>query len=383
MSVTARAILGITVLLTAVSLTNSEGAASRPSPPVVIGYVYGTGRVLDAAPIAASKLTHINYAFANVKDGLVVEGAPGDADNLRRLRELRVAHPTLRVLVSIGGWTWSKGFSAAALTDASRHAFATSAIALVRRYDLDGLDIDWEYPGLEGDHNPYRPDDGAHFVQLTKTLRRALDKEGRSRGRHLLLTCAAGAFPDALAHSGLDQAWTSLDYVNLMTYDFRVQEVDRVTGHHANLYLNPADTQTLSGDGAVTAFKAASIPLNRLVLGMPFYGRAWAEVPDVADGLFQTGLAPSTRLDLSPPGVDALLASGEGWVRKWDAAAQAPYLWNPTKHIFASIEDEESAMLKGKYVRERGLAGVMFWEYRSDPSGRLLDAVNRGLGRTP
>ena len=116
---------------------------------------------------------------------------------------------------------------------------------------------------------------------------------------------------------------------------------------------------------------------------MPFYGRAWADVTDLADGLFQNGVAPAARLDLSPPGVAALLANGEGWVRKWDSSAQAPFLWNPTKHIFASIEDEESATLKGKYVREHGLAGVMFWEYGSDPSGRLLNAVNRGLGRRP
>jgi len=368
------------ILVILVSL-QMRGGAAPAAPPVVIGYVYGTGRVLDTATIAAAKLTHINYAFANVKDGLVVEGAPGDADNLQRLGALRAANSSLKLLVSIGGWSWSKGFSEAAMTEARRRAFVTSAIALVHRYDLDGLDIDWEYPGLEGDNNPHRPEDGDHFVELAKALRQALDAEGRSRRRPLLLTCAAGAFPDALAHSGLDRAWRSLDYVNLMTYDFRVQEVDRVTGHHANLYLNPADTQKLSGDGAVTAFSAAGIPLDRLVLGMPFYGRAWVEVPEAADGLFQTGVAPTARLDLSPPGVDALLASGEGWVRKWDSAAQAPFLWNPAKHIFASIEDEESAALKGKYVREHGLAGVMFWEYGSDPSGRLLDAVNRGLGR--
>ncbi len=368
--------------LALISVSVGVVAAGRVTP-VVIGYVYGTGRVLETASIDASKLTHINYAFANVKDGVVVEGAPGDADNLRRLVELRRAHPSLRLLVSIGGWTWSKGFSDAALTEASRRAFVTSAIVLVRRHDLDGLDIDWEYPGLEGDKNPHRPEDGEHFVQLTRALRKALDAEGRSRRRHLLLTCAAGAFPDALAHSGLERAWTSLDYVNLMTYDFRVQDVDRVTGHHANLYLNPADPQTLSGDGTVAAFKSAGIPADRLVLGMPFYGRAWADVPDVADGLFQNGAAPPARLDLSPPGVAALLANGEGWVRRWDPSAQAPFLWNPTKHIFASIEDEESAALKGKYVREHGLAGVMFWEYGSDPSGRLLDAVNRGLGRRP
>jgi chitinase len=115
---------------------------------------------------------------------------------------------------------------------------------------------------------------------------------------------------------------------------------------------------------------------------VPFYGRAWKQVTPERNGLYQPGQALTTPLDTSPSGVDALLASGDGWLRGWDERAQAPYLWQRERQIFASIEDEESLRLKARYVREQDLAGVMFWEYFGDPSGRLLQALHEELAGT-
>jgi chitinase len=355
---------------------------ARPSPPVVIAYVFPGERPIDPAAIAADQLTHINYAFANIVAGEWVEGHPGDAANLDVLRTLRQAHPHLRLLVSVGGWTWSKGFSDMAATAAGRRRFVRSAISFARRHDLDGLDVDWEYPGLPGDGNPHRPEDRGNFTSLMRELRAALDEEGRDRGRHLLLTCAVGAFPRFLAHTEMDKVAAAVDFVNLMTYDFRVPEADTETGHHANLFPQPADRKGLSADRAVRDFHAAGVPLGRLVLGVPFYGRAWAVVPSSGNGLYQPGRPLATRLDTSPPAVAQLLASGDGWRREWDAVAQAPFLWNPAKRIFASIEDPESLAIKARYVREHGLGGMMFWQYYSDPSGVLLSTIARELRAT-
>jgi chitinase len=125
--------------------------AGTPEPrPAVIGYLFPQDTVIDPAGLAADKLTHVNYAFANVRDGQVVEGFAHDAENFRVLAAVRRAHPHLRVLVSVGGWTWSGGFSDAALTAASRRRFVASAVDFVRRHDLDGFDVDWEYPGQRG-----------------------------------------------------------------------------------------------------------------------------------------------------------------------------------------------------------------------------------------
>ena len=237
--------------------------------------------------------------------------------------------------------------------------------------------MDWEYPGLPGNSNPLGPEDRRNFTRLLEDMRGALDVEGRTLRRRLLLTIAAGAFRNYLKHTEIDKAGRVVDYVNLMAYDFYVSTPNSIAGHHANLYRHPADPKRLSADRAVRDFRAAGVPPERLVLGVPFFGRAWAELP--ADGVYQRGQPVQPRLDTSPLAVRALLAEGSGWVRQWDAAAQAPFLWNPTKKIFASFDDEESLALKAAYVRNHKLGGMMFWEYYADPSGLLLGALHDAL----
>jgi len=196
-----RALL-VSILVAAVPAAAAPVPAARPA---VIAYVFPRDRVLDPLEIRAEKLTHVNFAFANVVGGRVVEGGPNDGPNLTVLTGLRRDHPHLQVLVSVGGWSWSKGFSDAALTAKSRRVFVASAIDFVRRHDLDGFDVDWEYPGLPGDGNTHRPEDRENFTALMADLRAALDREGARRGQHLLLTFAAGASRDFLAHTEMNR----------------------------------------------------------------------------------------------------------------------------------------------------------------------------------
>jgi chitinase len=374
----ARAIVCLVVGLCTVA------ASPRPAPgadtgKVIIGYVFAREGVLDPATIDAGKLTHINYAFASIRDGRVVEGFPRDAENLRALAALRREHPGLALLVSVGGWTWSGGFSDAVLTTDRRHAFVTSAVDFVRRHDLDGFDVDWEYPGLPGYGNPHRPEDKEHFTALMADLRVALDTEGRARGRKYLLTFAAGAFPDYLEHTEMSKVQASVDFVNLMTYDFRVAEADPIAGHHANLYENPADPEHRSADGVVKAFLAAGVPPEKLVLGVPFYGRAWAQVAAGRNGLYQAGKAPASELDAGYGNLASSVIGKDGFVRFWDSQAQAPYLWNAERRMFITYDDPESLGIKTQYINDHNLAGAMFWQYYDDPSGALLDALYKGL----
>jgi len=226
-------------VLEAVVLAAATGAfgAAPPDPmrPVVIAYVFAKDASIDPAEIAAEKLTHINYAFADIKDGKVVEGFSRDSENFKTLTGLRQRNPRLRILVSVGGWTWSGGFSDAALTAESRRRFAQSALAFVERHDLDGFDVDWEYPGLPGYGNPHRPEDKENFTALLRELRRGLDRAGARKGRRYLLTFAAGAFPDFIGHTEMKKVQALVDFVNLMTYDFREADADPIAGHHANL----------------------------------------------------------------------------------------------------------------------------------------------------
>jgi len=348
-------------------LAGADSAAAQPRPsPVIVGYAFDrTGSVrLDAA--AASELTHVNYAFVSMRDGRLAEADASQAASLKALTDLRRDHTQLRVLVSVGGWLGSKGFSDMALTAAGRRGFARSAVSFLRRHELDGLDLDWEYPGLPGAGNRHRPEDRADFSALLLELRAAFD--GAGTGRRLELTIAAASSEDYLAQVDLAAVARAVDRVNLMTYDFREAESGDKAGHHANLRTHPADPDAQSAEASVRRCLARGAPAAKLVLGVPFYGRGWRGVGE--GGLYRRG-RPLVGVDVgSYPAILALVGK-DGWRRGWDEAAQAPFLSNP-RGDFVSYEDPDSLRLKCRFVREQGLAGVMFWEYSADPSGVLL-----------
>lgn len=354
--------------------TSSEG----PERYRIVGYVLGSKGVA-VRPADARRLTHLNYAFANVRpDGTVVLEDPQDAGRLDRLGALKKHNPDLKLLLSIGGWAWSDHFSDAARTQNGRKRFARSAVALLRKHDLDGLDIDWEYPGQPGQGNTYRDADRENFTRLLRTLRTALDaqsaRDDRAGEERYLLTIAAGAGADFLAHTNMRAAQRHLDFVNLMTYDFRGSWSAR-TGHHANLYA--AADSLPSAAASVARFREADVPARKLVLGVPFYGRGWGGVRRQHHGLRQPydGAASSYSHDT----LATHLARQDGFERRWDAAAQAPYLWHADSARFISYENERSLARKAAFVRRHGLGGVMFWEYHHDTNGALLSTLYQHL----
>ena len=365
-------------------LRAAEGAAqhSGKGGPAIIAYVYSRNKVIDPDGIAADELTHINYAFANIADGKIIEGSANDAKNFEILSDLRTRRPHLSILISVGGWTWSGGFSDMALTSESRRRFVDSAMEFVRRHNLDGVDIDWEYPGLPGIGNPYRPEDKQNFTALMTELRAALDREGAAQKRHYWLTFAAGAnVPECLVHMEMEKVQAVVDFVNLMTYDFREAESDSLAGHHSNLYSNPADDKQLSADRAVRDYLAAGVPPGKIVVGVPFYGHVWGEVKPDGNGLYQPGKPVQDNIDASFGNLVKQFIGKNGYVRFWDRQSEAPYLWNASKRIFITYEDPQSLRLKCRYIRDRKLAGVMFWEYYADPTGSLLETLYRELPR--
>jgi chitinase len=343
----------------------------------VTGYVFTRGAVLTPGQVDARKLTRINYAFADIKGGRMVVSGPADAPNFAYLTGLKSANPALTVLVSVGGWLGSANFSDMALTADSRRVFEDSVIRFLTQYDLDGLDIDWEYPGLPGAGNPFRAKDKQNFTSLVKELRERFDAQAKKTGRRLYLTVAMGAADEVIAHTEMRQVQKYVDTVNLMTYDYYEAGADAITGHHAPLFADPADPKKASSDESVRAFEEAGVPAAKILLGVPFYGREWGEVPDQKHGLFQPGKAiPGAYAPYSA--IDSTLF-GQGFTRYWDDNAQVPYLYNAEKHIFVSYEDPESLKAKCSYVRGHKLGGVMFWEYFDDSQGNLLDTINREL----
>lgn len=367
------------VAVCAVLLPAAVRGEKAAQDAVVVGYVFPQNKVLAEGEIAAEKLTRVNYAFANIEGGRIVNGFAHDDENLAALVALKKGNPQLTVLVSVGGWLWSGGFSEMALTRESRAMFVESVAAYVRAHELDGLDIDWEYPGLPGATKNFRAEDKQNYTLLVKELRKRFDGLERELGRKLYVTVATGSGEDFLAHTEMREVARYVDTVNLMAYDYYEPGAEGMTGHHAPLHRSGADPKGFSAERSVEEYEQAGVPAGKIVLGVPFYGHVWGEVAAGNHGLYQAGKE-------LPKGTPELGARPEamvqdGFVRYWDEEAKAPYLYHAGKQMFVSYEDAESLELKCRFVMEKGLRGVMFWDYESDPSGVLLETVHTGLKR--
>ena len=366
-------LLVLPLLFCAVFITTSFSPSKKKKKPVIIAYVGGFRGLLYTDSINVRRLSHINYAFVDVKDNRAwLHNEATDTGNLRRLSELKNKKPDLKILISLGGWSWSKNFSDAVLTDSSTRNFANSCIDIMAKYKLDGVDIDWEYPGMRGDNNKFRPEDKEHYTLLFKYLREGLDSLSKLTGNRYLVTTAVGASQSYIDHTEMDKVQQYADYINIMSYDYKGGN-DTVSGHHTNLYSSPDDITDESTDKSVKAFMAAGVPAEKIVVGIGFYGKGWEMQSNDNNGLYR-----KTSKYVRGGGYTYLkdsLINKNGFVRYWDKKASAPYIFNQDKKIFISYDDEESVKKKCKYVKKHDLAGVMFWEYNSDKKEYLLITI--------
>lgn len=236
---------------------------------------------------------------------------------------------------------------------------------------------------MAGDGNVYRAVDKQNFTLMLQTLRDYLDRQSELDGRTAdpyLLTIATGASQSYLDHTEMHNAQQYLDFINIMTYDFHTGG-SPMAGHHSNLYPSKSIHFTgPSADKAVQQHINAGIPSNKLVLGVPFYGRSWSGVRNINNGLYQW--ANST--ERGSAGFDELrddYINKNGFTRYWDEEAKAPYLWNPDTQTIFVYDDVESTTYKTDYIKARGLGGAMFWEYSSNYGEELLNALHNGLNR--
>lgn len=398
--------------------TEAVTAAQTPNPTKVpsnapyrlIGYyaswdVYN--RAVFLSQIRGENLTHLNYAFSNISpEGECVlgdidadttrffsgsESVSAQADpieglrgNFRQLALLKEKYPVLKALISIGGWTWSEHFSEAALSETSRMRFVKSCLDLylVRYGDaFDGVDLDWEYP-VAGGMYPGRPEDMENYTLLVQEFRKQMDALQEATGREYLLTIAGPAAPDTISHFELEKMAQSLDWINIMAYDYHVAS-EPVTGLLSPLYGSPRDPDEVSraaynGDAAVRAYLATGVPAEKIVLGIPFYGRAWQGTE--GNGLFRDAGGPAPAKD--EPGYMSYTEIAQGplktFRRYWEEEAKVPWLHDSPDGVFISYEDAESIEWKVRYIREKGLGGAMVWELGLD-GGMLLGPLGDGL----
>lgn len=369
-----------------------------PSARRMVGYfsswdVYG--RAYNVSDTPADLLTVLNYGFLNISPtGECVLGDsyadvekvyPGDATgaaavhgNFHQLQLLKQAHPALKVLLSVGGWTWSTYFSDVALTDASRAHFAQSCVALVTTYGFDGLDVDWEYPG-GGGLAAGRPEDTQNYTKLLAAVRAALGTR--------LLTVAAPASPVQIAKIEVAKVAQLVDWVNVMAYDFH-GTFEMRTNFGAPLAADPADPDPGAATSNVTAalrgWLAGGTPPSKLVAGMPLYGYGWSGVASTNHGLYQA--ATVIPMGTWAPGVfdyrDIAASYLPTMQRYVSPTSKSPWLYDPARGLMISYDDAASLSAKTDLVRDLGIGGAMFWELSADdPQHTLVRAVHDELYR--
>ncbi len=406
---------------------------------------------------AAAQLTHINYAFANIDpvnltclNGVTKGTSPdpqdpdqgtgaGDAEadygraftaaqsvdgvgdtgweplrgNFNELLELKQKHPHLKVLISIGGWTYSKFFSDVAATPESREKFVRSCIDMYIKGNLpeyngaggegvaagvfDGIDLDWEWPGAEGHPgNHWGPEDKANNTELFAEFRRQLDELSVDTGEDYLLTSFTPADPDKveagwdITHDdGTHSVFDYMDFANVQGYDFHGSgsddswEPDR-TGHQANQHDDIDDPYPFdfSNDVAIDTYLDAGVDPRQLTIGVPFYGRGWQGVSDGGvNGEWQSagGAAPGQFAEeAGTRGYANLLNSVPGCTIHHDVQAVATYCYTGDGGQWWSFDDPWSIERKTEWTRSKGLLGMMIWEMSGD-NGDLMAAIDNGL----
>lgn len=303
-----------------------------------------------------------------------------------QLKKLKAERPELKILPSIGGWTLSTPFYSMAKSDAHRATFVASAVAFIKKYDFfDGLDIDWEYPVHAGaDSGLGSPEDSEGYTKLMRDLRAGLDALSEETGRTYELTSAVGASPARIAALDYAAATEYMDYVFLMSYDY-MGGWDNTVGHHTPLYNNRGEAEGIDTDASVQNLLTAGVPAGKLVVGSPFYGKAWTgtqntntEKADLfpiygeATGVFGTGSFDYSYI------YDNFTAAN-GYVQSYDEVAEAAYLWNADTGVFISYDSPRSVTAKANYVKEHGLGGMLSWQIDGD-NGDLLNAMNDAFG---
>ncbi|OXS53830.1 hypothetical protein B1A99_28445 [Cohnella sp. CIP 111063] len=386
------ALLGLQVVWSAsvntVALTASGTKPAAPPYRIIAYYPYWASyQKLGLSRFAESGITHLNYAFANIRGGEVVAGdAAADRVNFAELKQIKKENPALEALISVGGWSWSGQFSDIALTAASRTRFAESAVRFIREHGFDGVDLDWEYPVSGGlSSNRTRPEDKKNFTLLLQELRNKLDEARQKDGKPYLLTIAAGASSSYVANTEMDKVAAIVDWINLMTYDYH-GSWEKTANHHAPLYSDPKRPATsgASANDTVNFFLKAGVPANKLVLGIPFYGRGWTGCAATGSGLSQAckGLSDGAVAagvhefgNLEKQG----WIGGNGFVRYWDDVAKAPWLYQKATGTFVTYEDPESLAYKAGYIKTKGLGGAVAWEISQDFNGTLLKKLTQAL----
>lgn len=367
-----RTVLRTAGVLATTPLLGRIAGVARAEPdtithPRIVGYYPSWAGDYTPSDIPYDKLTHLQYAFLEPQsDGTVVVGGAAKADLLSELQAYDNEN-TVFVLSISSGW-YSGTFSDAASTPERRQRFAKTAIDIMEKYNFDGLDLDWEFPD-----GTVRAEDPHNFTLLLEECRKQLDSR---IGSWTSLSIAGSQ-----NYNTIDQAYEVdiisdyLDYVNVMTYDFN-GGWSNDTNFNAPLYAASDDSDgntTFNANYAMEHWAGKSIATDKLVVGMPFYGRSFSGVAPANDGLYNSFDSETAETYQT---IEETIKPQSDYEYHWHPEAAVPWLYSSADQTFISYDDADSIANKAEYARESDFGGAMCWELSQDPSNTLIDEIH-------
>jgi len=375
---------GLAVTLAALSVSLGVVPAAEAGPRKIVGAYYGNwysgSKPISSIP-SNTPVTHLFYAFALIENGKCVMPAATAAKDFADIRDLKQRKPSLKALISLGGWG-AGGFSDAALTAGSRQTLVQSCVDLFfRDGTFDGIDLDWEFPVYGGPTEiKDRPEDKRNMTLLTRDFRRALGRKLVTAALPTGRLQTDGPYDPAKSFE-LRELAQIMDFINVMTYDMGTgfSPVATFNAPLREVSSDPmprADRRWNNVVGAIDYYQRHGVSPRKMVLGTPFYGRGFnVRTEGPQHGLYQAydsafwvdGYEEALRLKNTP-----------GWQEYWHPVAQSPWLYNAAEKKFVSYENPRSIGIRADFARARGLLGTFMWELgHDDAQYSLLKAMSR------
>lgn len=326
--------------------------------------------------IKGDKLTHLYLAFGTIDENnkLKVETSEGDEGFKEKIKSIKNKYPNIKISIAIGG-NAAEGFSDMAFLKDRREVFCKSVSTFIDEYNLDGVDIDWEFP-VQGAWGAIksRKEDKENFTLLVKDIKEEFKTlQDKNNKRYYI------SFATTVAEWGKDiidikKVEPYIDSMNLMAYDYTGGS-NNLTCHNANLYSSKERKIEINTDKAVKMYIAEGMPSKKIVIGVPAYGYGWINVKNINNGLFQSAerIMTPNEYDLTYKSIKNNYVDKNGFKRFWDDKSKVPYLFDGK--TFITYDDKESITVKSEYAKSNKLGGMMIWEYLQDDNGELVETI--------
>jgi chitinase len=354
-------VLSLVLLVSSRGLSNDSVAQDTTPQRFFLGYLSG-----HPDNVNYKMFTHICHAFVVAdEEGRIV---PRTSVPSRKLTT--EAHSAnVQVILSLGGWGMDKEFAALTSKEASYERFVIAVMTMIDEYDYNGIDLDWEFPD--------NPTEAKNFNRLARRFRRELNTLGDRKDRPFLLTMAVNASPGLSKWLDTDVLLETMDFINVMTYDF-YGGWSQQAGHHS-AFSNSGKATGASTQKAMTYWhQGKGIPKDKLLVGLPLYSRGFAAAKPY-DRVNRE--APTPYQALAYRNLHQLIK--DGWTYSWDDETKNPWLTSPKGDYVHSYDNEKSLALKTAWAIEQGYRGVFFWEINQDRledgSNPLIEASRRAL----